>query len=269
MNKRYSDFGFPVLFDVMPTAIEDNIVKTAMDAHMDALASFVVERPHFDRRRCVIGSGFFAFSPDPAFALLCTAAHVIDDFVAAGFGWVTVGTLMIELRDVGFRRIDKVRDIAFWYIPSDFLIAYGITTLPTFPLHDTNFLARTFAPTCSFAIFGYPGTKNRDIDMRDGGDRDRKLFGMAVHGYEFDVETQELCFFYAGKGTPEAWGNPQITSVNLAGMSGGPCVQFVIHREMQRLGIVVVGVFGRWKGKRELRAAVLGSPWLTRDAPPL
>lgn len=129
-----------------------------------------------------------------------------------------------------------------------------------------NFLARTFIPTCSFAIFGYPETKNRDIDMRDGGDRDRKLFGMAFHGYEYDVETQELCFFYAGKGTPEAWAHPQITSVKLNGMSGGPCVQFVMHREMRKLCVVVVGVFGRWIEKRELRAAVFNSPWLTRDA---
>lgn len=136
VKKRYSDFGFPSLLDLVPTAIEDNIVKTAMDTHIDSLASFIVERPHFDRRRCVIGSGFFAFSPDPAFALLCTAAHVIDEFIAAGFGWITVGTLMIELRDVGFRQADTGQDIARWYIPSDFLIAHGISELPTFPIYD-------------------------------------------------------------------------------------------------------------------------------------
>jgi len=91
--KRYSDFGFPTLLDVMPSAIEDNIVKSAIEDHKEALASFVVERPNFDRRRCVIGTGFFAFSPDPTYALLCTAAHVVEAFEAAGFGWVTIGTL--------------------------------------------------------------------------------------------------------------------------------------------------------------------------------
>lgn len=258
-NNNYSTFGLPTLFDVMPTAIEDNAVKRAMDIHMDALASFVVERPHFDRRRCVIGSGFFASSNDPTVAVLCTAAHVIDTFVAAGFGWITVGTVMIELRDVGLRQIDKERDTAFWIIPSNLLIAHGITGLTTLPLCDHSYLTRTFDPTCSFAIFGYPESKNKKIDMRDGGDRDRNLLGMAFHGYQYDIETQELCFFYPGKGTPEAWGHPQITSVKLDGMSGGPCMQFMVDKETRALAIVVAGVFCRWLGKRELRATALDS----------
>ncbi|MGE8444251.1 MAG: hypothetical protein ACN6OS_21945 [Comamonas testosteroni] len=265
-KQNYSTFGHPTLLDVRPTAIEDNKVKNAMDSHMDALVSFIVERPYYDRRRCVIGSGFFVSSYDPTVAVLCTAEHVVDQFVENGFGWITVGTAMIELRDVGLRKIDKKLDAAFWIIPSNLLIAHGITGLTTLPLFDHSYLTRTFDPTCSFAIFGYPASKNKEIDMRDGGDRGRNLLGIAFHGFQCDIKTQEICFFYPGKGIPEAWAHPQTTSVKLDGMSGGPCVQFMVDKETRALAIVVVGVFCRWQGKRELRATALDSQWFINYA---
>lgn len=266
MFARYSDFGLPSLFDVLPTAMEENIVKTATDIHKDALVSFLVKRPNYDRRRSIVGSGFLATSPDPHYVYLYTAAHVIKDYQTAGYGWITVGTQMIELQDIGVREIDKTRDIALWKIPAKYFYDHGIDYLPTFPLYKGEVLTNLYIPTCSFMICGYPGSKNKSIDMREGGDRERVLFGLGLHGYEYDTETKELCFHYMGEGKPENWANPQFGAPALEGMSGSPCARFVVHREQKRLGIVVAGVFTRWKEKRELRAEAFPMPWLSKPS---
>ncbi|AXV82216.1 hypothetical protein CJO92_12120 [Ralstonia solanacearum] len=253
----------------MPTAMEENIVKTAADIHKDALVSFLVKRPNYDRRRSLVGSGFLATSTEPDYVHLYTAAHVIEDYQAAGYGWITIGTQMIELQDVGVREIGKTRDVALWRIPAKYLYLHGIDYIPTFPLYKSDALTNLFIPTCSFMICGYPGSKNKSIDMREGGDRERMLFGLGLHGYEYDVETKELCFHYMGKGQPESWADRQLGAPALGGMSGSPCARFVVHREEKRLGIVVAGVFTRWKGQRELRAEAFPMPWLSKPGRPL
>jgi len=61
---EYSDFGFPSLFHYIPDALDRNVVRDAGEIHKDALVSFIVDRPHYSNRGCVIGSGFFGFSLD-------------------------------------------------------------------------------------------------------------------------------------------------------------------------------------------------------------
>lgn len=264
MNPKYSDFGYPTLLDILPSAIDTNMVKEALESHKDALVSFIVDRPHYHKRMCVIGSGFFAYSTDPTIALLITARHVLTEFEENGFGWITVGTKMIQIGNVGIRKIDSKKDLAVWEIPSEYLIHIGIQGIETFPLFDAVDQEKLFFPTSSFAIFGYPGSKNRKIDMREWGNRDRHLFGLALHGYQVDHASSELCFPYTGAVIPEACSKEITSPPALDGMSGSPCVRFVVHKEQRRPAVIVAGVFTDWKEKRELRAAALDSPWLLK-----
>lgn len=258
----YEDFGYPSLLQYVPDAVERNSVKEALDLHSQALVSFIVERPHFHKRLCVIGSGFFVFSHDPTVVKLLTAAHVFDGFEKAGFGWITIGEQMIELRNVKRKATQSGMDVAIIEIDSAYLIACGLAGLFALPLQTSEELDALFLPTCSFAIFGYPHTKNRDIDMRDVGDRERRILGIALHGYAMDGSTGELCFKYDGRSMPEAWARHITSGPALDGMSGGPCVRFVVHRELKQPAIVVAGVFTRWVRRQELRAVAMDSPWL-------
>lgn len=258
----YSDFGYPSLFHYIPDAIEKNLFKQVIDSHLDVLVSFVVERPYFHQRRCVIGTGFFTHSSDPTLVRILTAAHVLDEFEKAGFGWITAGNQMIELRNIKRTQTQSTVDIATIEIDAAYFIANGLMGVTTLPLYTPEVLNALFFPTCSFGIFGYPHTKNRDIDMRDGGNRERNIGGIALHGYAMDNSTGELCFEYSGRSIPERWASRMTTSPAMDGMSGSPCIRFVIAKEQKRPGIVVAGVFTRWVQRKELRAVALSSPWL-------
>lgn len=263
MKVPYSSYGYPTLIDLFPTAIEENMVREALELHKGALASFIVERPHFHKRRYVIGSGFFVFSSDPSTVLLFSAAHVVEKFEESGYGWITVGAKMIAIGDVGVRKIDRSRDFAIWEIPSNLLISYGIEGVESVPLLSSEQQEDLFLPTCSFAVFGYPGSKNSKIDMRDGGSKERYLTGIALHGFGLDQESKELCFYYSGAGVTEAWSKKITTTPPLDGMSGSPCFRFAIHKQQKQPALVLAGVFTRRVlSKPEIRAIAFDSPWL-------
>lgn len=265
MREMYSAFGFPTLLDLIPDAIERNTVVEAVELHKAALVSFIVKKAYHSHHVEVIGSGFFVYSDDATIAVLVTAKHVVEQFEKRGFGWITIDTLMVPIgEDTGRRFLDKDRDVAEWHIPSNYLLGLGFAGLASLPLISSSALEEEFRPTCSFALFGYPGSKNRALDMREDGKRERSLVGLALHGYAFDDSTKELCFYYAGKGTPERWSKQITTPPELAGMSGSPCVRFVVHNGMNRPAIVVAGVFTRKMGPHEIRAVALGDAWLTR-----
>nr|WP_294863801.1 hypothetical protein [uncultured Pseudogulbenkiania sp.] len=40
---NYGDFGYPTLLHLIPSAIEDNILRDAVDQHKDALVSFITK----------------------------------------------------------------------------------------------------------------------------------------------------------------------------------------------------------------------------------
>lgn len=265
MNTNYSDFGFPNLLDIQPDAIQRNSVREIVELHKAALVSFVVKKEHHSHHVRVLGSGFFTYSEDPTEALIVTAKHVLEDFEKLGFGWITIGSRMIPIGNTGIRVLDPHRDIAIWHIPSNHVLQYIPPLIASLPLMSSRALEEQFYPTCSFALFGYPGSKNRSMDMRESGKRERALFGLALHGYAFDVATRELCFHYQGKGTPETWADRIKNPPELAGMSGSPCVRFVVHKDLKRLAVVVAGVFTRKHGPHEIRAVALGDAWLDRN----
>lgn len=266
-TKRYTDYGFPTLLDVLPDAVERNSVREATDLHKDALVSFIIKKPHHSHHVASIGSGFFGYSNDPTQAMLFTAKHVLKEFEQFGFGWVTIGSKMIPIGDIGTRLLDPNMDLAIWYIPSDYILQFSIPGLGTLPLMSSLELEERFKPTCSFALIGYPGTKNNSLDMREDGDRGRKIFGLALHGYTYDSTTNELCFPYAGKGDPEQWAKHLTIPPKLDGMSGCPCFRFVINQDLSRLQVVVAGVFSRKNGPHEIRAVRLSDAWHRQNAP--
>jgi hypothetical protein len=265
--KPYTDYGFPTLLEVLPDAIERNSVQEALDLHKDALVSFILKKPHHSHHVVSIGSGFFAYSSDPTQALLVTAKHVLEYFEQHGFGWVTIGSKMIPIGNIGTRLLDPNQDFAFWYIPSDYILQFTIPGLGTLPMFSSLAIEENFDPTCSFALFGYPGTKNKSLDIRENGDRERKIFGLALHGYNYDSTTNELCFPYSGKGVPEQWAKHLTNPPDLDGMSGCPCFRFVINRDLNRLAVVVAGVFSRKNGPHEIRAVMLSDAWHRQKAP--
>nr|WP_294863802.1 trypsin-like peptidase domain-containing protein [uncultured Pseudogulbenkiania sp.] len=214
----------------------------------------------------VMGSGFFINSNNPTVAVVMTAAHVLKDFERYDHGWITVGTTMIKIGSIGVQRFDEKRDFAIWEIPSDYLIEQGLENIVTFPIIDQETQMQVFEPTCSFAIFGYPSSKNNTIDSRDQHKSERKIIGIALHGYGFDSELLELGFFYSGKSTPESWSNHITTPPTLDGMSGSPCVRFVVHKKLKRPMLIVAGIFTSLLGKKELRAVALKSPWLPESS---
>jgi hypothetical protein len=266
--KQYTDYGFPTLLDVLPDAIKQNSVREALELHKDALVSFIVKKQHFSHQVASIGSGFIVNSNDPTYVLLVTAKHVVEDFKKFGFGWVTIGSKMIPIDEkIGALKLDPKRDLAYWYIPSEHFLQFSISGLEALPMFSSPSIEENFDPTCSFALFGYPWSKNKSLDMREDGDKERKLFGLALHGYTYDSTTDELCFYYAGKGTPENWSNSLTNPPNLDGMSGCPCFRFVISRDLYRPTVVVAGVFSRWNGSHEIRAVSLSNAWHRQDAP--
>lgn len=265
--KQYTSYGFPTLIELLPNAIEQNSVREALDLHKEALVSFIVKKPHYSYQVASIGSGFFVNSKDPTHVLLVTAKHVFEDFEKYGFGWVTIGSKMIPIdKTIGTQQLHPKWDLAYWYIPSNHFLQFSISGLFTLPILNSLAMEENFDPTCSFALYGYPGTKNNSLDMRKDGDRERKLFGLALHGYTYDSTTNELCFSYYGKGTPENWSSNLTNPPSLDGMSGCPCFRFVINRDLRRLMVVVAGVFSRRHGYHEIRAAILSDAWHRQDA---
>lgn len=262
MKNKYSNFGLSTLLDVVPDAIQLNTVRKAIELHKEALVSFVVPREHHSHHTQIIGSGFFQNSNDPTSAIIITAKHVLEDFERLGFGWITINTQMVPIKDIGTRVLDPTFDIAMWIIPSNYLLTFIPPRVASSPLLSKEILEKEFDPTCSFALFGYPGSKNQLLDMRQNGKRERSLFALALHGYAFDANTKELCFHYAGKGTPESWAKHITSPPKLAGMSGSPCVRFVISKETNQLAVVVAGVFARKSGSHEIRATALSGAWL-------
>lgn len=229
--------------------------------HKDALVSFVIKKRHHSHHRIAIGSGFFVASNDQASVILVTAKHVIEDFESAGFGWITVGEKMMPIENIGKRILSADLDIAFWHIPSEHFLEYSIQGIVTLPLFESSLIEKKFSPTCSFALFGYPASKNSSLDMRVDGNRERRLIGLALHGYKYDATTKELCFSYSGKGTPELWAKHITNPPKLDGMSGSPCVRFVVDKSLRRLLVVVSGVFSRKNGAHEIRAVALTDAW--------
>jgi len=261
-QKYYSDHGYPTLLQVLPDAIERNTVREALELHKEALVSFIVSKPNHSHHLTSIGSGFFLISDLPAYALIVTAKHVIEDFEIHGFGFIRFGSKLIPIDDIGIRKLNTSQDIGYWYIPLKYLQDFAVPGIFALPTWSEGEIENHFDPTCSFAIFGYPSSKNDKLDTIDNADRDRKIFGLALHGYNYDVKSRELCFNFNGKGTPESWAAKITTPPRLDGMSGCPCLRFVISREFKRLALVVAGVFSRKYGANEIRAAILNESWL-------
>jgi hypothetical protein len=124
--KPYTDYGFPTLLEVLPDAIERNSVQEALDLHKDALVSFILKKPHHSHHVVSIGSGFFAYSSDPTQALLVTAKHVLEYFEQHGFGWVTIGSKMIPIGNIGTRLLDPNHEFTHLALVSSFAVPDSI-----------------------------------------------------------------------------------------------------------------------------------------------
>lgn len=256
-----TDDIFPTLLDLFPNAIEQDFVKTVTDLYRDSLVTFLMPREHYAGQYQAIGTGFFLFSPDPTYGLLMTARHVLEGFDFA-VGKVTIGTRVLFLGDIGLRRLDPHLDMAQWQIPANCLIEEGIEGIHTLPISIAYESREVFKPMDSFVLLGYPCSRNKGLDFRNGRKPDREIFGLALHGSKVNISTRIREFEYNGRGTPEAWNKLTTTPPFLRGMSGAPCLRFVLHRETSSIGVVLAGVFFAWNSQNhKLSVASVGDPW--------
>ena len=249
------------LFDLIPNAIEENIVRDLVNLHIECLVSFLVPLEHHEGKYRLLGSGFFVYSPDPSEAVIMSARHVLEEFDYKN-GRITIGTTVITPGDVGMQSLSPDVDLASWRIPADLLISSGITEVPTLPFWIPENADEIFEPLDSFVIAGYPGSKNSHLDFREGNAPDRAIVGMALHGSSYEQALGIRKFHYKGKVKAESWRSDMTTAPRLNGMSGSPCFRIVIHRTSGHIGIILAGVFYAWdKRKSHLFAAVYGDPW--------
>ena len=273
METEPPNFGLPTLYHVLPDAVERNIIRDFAQDHRDALVSFLVNKPNHPGKLELIGSGFFIYTHDLTAAKLITAANVIREFKGRGWGWITVGERLFKVEGVdtdGTISYASTLDLAIWEIPSNFFFDQDPDFIELKALlNNSHDLARDgFKPLSSFMIFGYPASKNSNLDFRQGKKPDRALFAMALHQSSYDKQTNELCFPFNGTGTPEAWVPKNRGVPHPRGMSGSPCVRFVVHHETGRIGFEVAGVFTRWtNNNKEIRAVALPSAWLQLSLP--
>lgn len=255
--------ALPSLFDYYPQAIEGNAVKNVTDLHGDVVIAFLTDRPNYKGRLQIIGSGFLVFSSDPNIVCVVTAAHVRDDFIREEKRYLAIAGQIVMIGDIGRWSIFQKSDITFWEIHSTHFVRCGITDLPTLPLLNAEIARKEYSPTSSFVIFGYPGTRNDSIDIRPGRNANKCLYGMALHRYEYSVESNELFFNYSErKVTAEKWAPPLTTAPHLKAMSGSPCMRIIVSKSLKRLSLCLSGVFTHWKkSEHKLRAYQLGDPW--------
>jgi hypothetical protein len=263
MNGPASIDTLPTLLDFAPNAVHQNVVRDLANLHLGCLASFLTPKPHYPGQYHSLGTGFYVVWPEnPDIVRLVTAVHVLEGFDFK-HGRITIGGRCIALGDVGHRNLDINRDVVVWSIPSRHFIHYGITIVAGFPLWLPDAAQATYIPTQSFVIMGYPASKNKALDFRDGKEPDRQITAMAIHASPRLSNEGILHLAYSGKGITESWVGMTTTSPHLKGMSGSPFLRIVFERDTDRLGMVLAGVFTeRDKLKQQLSAGWFGDPWL-------
>jgi|GEM_PF-2618245 len=249
------------LFDFVPDAIKKNTIRDLADLNRSALASLLMPKPHHPGQFHSVGTGFYVVWPDnPDIVRLVTAAHVLEEF-DFDVGHVTIGGLRIALSDVGQRNLDLQRDIAVWSIPASCFLNYRITDVEGFPLWHPGTAQDKFIRTDSFLIAGYPASRNKVLDFRQGREPNRQILAMALHTPPVLVDPGILRFSYSGEVVTESWG-PKIQTPRLQGMSGSPCLRIVVDRVTRSIGLVLSGVFTeRDKNENTLSIGWFGDPW--------
>lgn len=251
------------IFDVVSNPISSNLVQRIANLHLECLVTFLNPKPHHAGQYQAIGTGFFVVWPeDNLFLRIVTAAHVLDVFDFAN-GRITIGKVSLVPGDVGQKNFDRNLDIATWAISASHLGSAGIKNVPGLRLYPSEIAKECFVPTNSFVVMGYPASKNKVVDFRRGNEPDRHIAAVAFHGLAKPYEAGAICFNYTREAVPEAWASDHTTPVHLSGMSGSPCLRFVVARGSDGVGLVPSGVLIEWDKTRQLvTSSWFGDPWL-------